>query len=208
MLQEKCPDGTSCPPNHRCCKVIPPIHYGCCLFAGLGAQCCPDHKTCCPPGFLCGGHKTCLAMRGSSALQVQAILLVNSTDQRSRDGTIVMDAKVSNVIPSQQEETASKRNGFTGTSGDVFSPDQKYQCSDGTSICELSSGVYGCCHLVRGYVNFWQESLCFLASRADTLRARHVFHGRLVFSWLRKNAFSLPVTESIIFIIMFPKKTT
>ena len=205
MLQV-CPDGKHCPDNHRCCKVVAPIHYGCCAYVGLGANCCPDFRTCCPPGFLCGAHKTCLAMKDSSALRVQAILLVNSTDQRCRDGAAGMDAKVSKIIPSQQKETASKRNGFIGTSGDFLSPNEKYQCSDGTSICELSSGIYGCCHLVRGYVKFWQESLCFLSSRTDSLGARHAFRGRLVFSWLWKTAFSLLVTDSIIFIFVFPEK--
>ena len=71
--------------------------------------------------------------------------LVNSTDKRCRDGTAGMDPKVSRVIPSQQAEQASKRSGLINTSGDVFSPDEKYQCPDGTTICELSSGIYGCC---------------------------------------------------------------
>ena len=101
-------------------------------------------------------------MKDSSALRVQAILLVNSTDQRCRDGTAGMNPKVNKIIPSQHEETASKRNGFMGTSENVFAPDEKYQCPDGTSICELSSGIYGCCHLVKGYVKFWQENPCFL----------------------------------------------
>jgi len=56
-----------------------------------------------------------------------------------------MEAKVSRITPSQQEETALKTSGFIGTSGDVFSPDENYQCPDGKSICELSSGRYGCC---------------------------------------------------------------
>ena len=104
-----------------------------------------------------------MPLTDSPALPEQAILLVNSTDKRGSDGTAGMDPKDSKIIPSQQVETASKRNGFIGTSGNVFSPDEKYQCPDGTSICELSSGIYGCCHLVRGYVNFWQENSCCLA---------------------------------------------
>ena len=104
-----------------------------------------------------------LHLTDSPALPVQPILLVNSTDKRGSDGTAGMDPKDSKITPSQQVETASKRNGFIGTSGHVFSPDEKYQCPDGTSICELSSGIYGCCHLVRGYVKFWQENSCCLA---------------------------------------------
>ena len=71
--------------------------------------------------------------------------LVNSTDKRCRDGTAGMDPEVSRVTPSQRAEQASKRSGLIGTSGEVFSHDQNYQCPDGTTICELSSGIYGCC---------------------------------------------------------------
>ena len=163
MLQAKCPDRTPCLNNHRCCPRTPPGRYGCCPYAGLSANCCPDRTGCCPPGYACiSSTKACVRMTESSALRVQAILLVNSTDQRGSDGTVGVDPKVSKIIPSQQEETASKRNGLISTSGNVFSPDEKYQCPDGTSICELSSGTYGCCHLVRGYVKFWQENSCFL----------------------------------------------
>ncbi|KAK2556025.1 hypothetical protein P5673_022024, partial [Acropora cervicornis] len=56
-----------------------------------------------------------------------------------------MDPKVNRVTPSQQAEQASKKTGVIGTSGDVFSPDEKHQCADGTTICELSPGIYGCC---------------------------------------------------------------
>ena len=167
MLQVRCPDGRECPNNHMCCPLEPPSprqrRYGCCNYPGFGATCCPDRRTCCPPGYLCATLiRECVPMTDSSALRVQAILLVNSTDQRCRDGTAGMDPKVSKIIPSQQEETASKRNGFIGTSGNVFSPDKKYQCPDGTSICQLSSGIYGCCQLFRGYVKFWLENPCFL----------------------------------------------
>jgi len=56
-----------------------------------------------------------------------------------------MDPKASSILPSQQVEMALKRSGFIGTSGEVFSPDQKYQCPDGKTICVLFSGIYGCC---------------------------------------------------------------
>jgi len=56
-----------------------------------------------------------------------------------------MDPKVSGITPSQQEETLLKTSGFNGTPSDIFSPDEKHQCPDGTSTCELSSGIYGCC---------------------------------------------------------------
>ena len=87
----------------------------------------------------------CRRAINSSVLRVQAILLVNSTEKRCRDGTAGMDPKVNRIIPSQQAETAFKRSGLIDTSSDVFSSDEKYQCPDGTTICELSSGIYGCC---------------------------------------------------------------
>ena len=162
MLQIQCPDGSHCPDNYRCCAHRPIGSFACCAY-GRFATCCPDLLTCCPPGYQCVvSVKRCVSLTDSSVLQVQASLLVNSTDKRCRDGTADMDPKVSKIIPSQHVETASKRNGFIGTSGDVFSPDEKYQCPDGTSICELASGIYGCCHLVRGFVKFWKENSCFL----------------------------------------------
>ena len=163
MLQVECPDGSHCPDRNRCCITRNPMRYGCCRY-GIQAVCCQDRMGCCPAGYICLTRtRRCIqALTDSSVLRVQAILLVNSTDKRGSDGTAGMDPKISKIIPSQQVETASKRNGFIGTSGNVFSPDEKYQCPDGTSICELSSGIYGCCHLVRGYVNFWLENSCFL----------------------------------------------
>ena len=87
----------------------------------------------------------CRRAINSSVLRVQAILLVNSTEKRCRDGTAGMDPKVNRIIPSQQAETAFKRSGLIDTSSDVFPSDEKHQCPDGTTICELSSGIYGCC---------------------------------------------------------------
>ena len=89
--------------------------------------------------------KYCKRVIDSSVLRVQAIPLVNSTEKRCHDGTAGMDPKVNKIIPSEQAETAFKRSGFIGTSGDVSSPDENYQCPDGTTICELSRGIYGCC---------------------------------------------------------------
>ena len=84
----------------------------------------------------------------SSVLRVQrAIPLVNRKGKR--DGTASMDTKVNRIIPSQQAETAFKRNGLIDTSSDLFSYDEKYQCPDGTTICELSPGIYGCCAIER-----------------------------------------------------------
>ena len=157
----RCPDGGYCPANNRCCPFTPRGRYGCCDF-GIRSTCCPDRRTCCPPSHVCRvSVRHCIPLRSSSVSRVQAIPLVNSTEKRCRDGTAGMDSKISRIIPSQQAEQASKRSGLIGTTGNAFFPDEKYQCLHGTSICELSSGIYGCCHLVRGYVNFKQENLCF-----------------------------------------------
>ena len=81
----------------------------------------------------------------SSILRVQAAELVNSTDKRCPDGTAGMDFKAGRSTPSQQVETALKRSGFIDSPGQVSSPGEKYQCPEGTSTCELSSGRDGCC---------------------------------------------------------------
>ena len=138
-----CPDGTVCL-NRRCCPTRPDRRlWACCERYGPNAVCCNDFKTCCPQGYIClTSLRLCQRPVYSSALRVQAIPLVNSTEKRCRDGTAGMDPKVSRIIPSQQAETAFKRSGLIDTSSDVF---EKYQCPDGTTICELSPGIYGCC---------------------------------------------------------------
>ena len=177
----RCPDGTHCPDLTTCCARGPGRRpdFDCCPL-GSAAVCCPNFKSCCPARHVCTTVPpfVCIPLRYSSILRVQAIPLVNSTVKRCRDGTAGMAQKVSKSIPSQQAETASKISGFIGTSGNVFSPDGNYQCLHGTSICELSSGIYGCCHLVRGYVNFLQENSCFLG------------FGKLYFYYQQLNVFS------------------
>ena len=147
MLQApvRCPDGVFCPNRQTCCPASPSKrHYLCCKhYHGV---CCSDYKTCCPRFWTCRtATRKCVPPRYSSLLGMEAILLVNSTDKRCYDSTASMDPKVSRITPSQQEETALKTSGFIGTPGDVFSPDEKYQCPDGTITCELSSRIYGCC---------------------------------------------------------------
>ena len=139
-----CPDGTVCL-NRRCCPTRPDRKLWACCDPRYGpnAVCCNDFKTCCPQGYIClTSLRLCQRPTYSSVLRVQAIPLVNSTEKRCRDGTAGMDPKVSRIIPSQQAETAFKRSGVIDTSSDVF---EKYQCPDGTTICELSPGIYGCC---------------------------------------------------------------
>ena len=177
----RCPDGTHCPDHHTCCPKSPGQRPGfdCCPY-GYAAVCCPNFKSCCPARHVCTTSPPflCIPLRYSSVLRVQAMPLVNSTNKHCRDGTASMAQKVSKSITSKQAETLLQRSGFIGTSGNVFSPDENCQCLHGTSVCELSSGIYGCCHLVRGYVNFWQENSFFLG------------FGKL--------SVSLPATESII----------
>jgi len=142
-----CPDGVVCRGGQQtCCPSSPSrTRFRCCRFAYV--NCCPDYLTCCPRGWTCYTSLRRCVRPGthSSVLQMPASLLVNSTNKHCHDGTADIDPKVSRITPSQQEETALKTSGFIGTSGDVFSPDEKYQCPDGTSTCELSSGIHGCC---------------------------------------------------------------
>jgi len=160
----RCPDGTICPAGDGCCPyTLEHGRYGCCRY-GPGATCCPDYLTCCPRGFVCDivRHRCYRSSR-----------LVNNTDELGRDGTAGIHPKASSIIPSQQLETSLKRIGFLHASGDVLSPDEKYQCPDGTNPCELFYGIYGCCLIqnkrrikimeTRGYVKFWREHSCFLA---------------------------------------------
>ena len=162
---KRCPDGGYCTYRQRCCPMEPPgphRRYGCCDW-GDSSVCCDDYRTCCPTNHpICIPEtRQCERLRVnsySSVLRVPALPLVSDTDKGCRDGKAGMDLKVGRIRPSQQPETALKKIRFIGTSGEVFFPDEKYQCPEGTSICELSSGIYGCCHLVRGYVKLWQKS--------------------------------------------------
>ena len=153
-----CPGGRyQCPTGQRCCPyTLEPERWGCCRL-GPGAACCPDYITCCPPGNRCDivRHR-CVPLR----------LLVNNTDKLGRDGTADIHPKVTRIIPSQQLETSLKGIiGFHHTSGGILFPDEKYQCPDGKSPCELFYGIYGCCPIhnkrekkimeTRGYVKVW-----------------------------------------------------
>ena len=154
-LQVRCPDGHLCPAGSKCCRLIrhTPPFYSCCPHGSL-AVCCLDGRKCCPFGFQC-------SVTGNECLLASA--LVNNKQTYGRDGTAGI--KVSRIIPSQQVETLSKRIGFVYTSGDVLSPDDKYQCPDGTSPCEPFYGIYGCCHIQnkqgikitenKRYLKFW-----------------------------------------------------
>ena len=138
-----CMDGTVCR-NKKCCPTRPDRTRFSCCGIGVRAICCRDYRTCCPLGYLCNIQRhLCIRPGYSSVLRVQSMPLVNSTDKGCHDDTAGIELGMD--ILSQPAEQASKRRGLIGTSGDVFSPDEKYQCPDGTTICELSSGIYGCC---------------------------------------------------------------
>ena len=117
------------------------MKYLCCPYGRLSV-CCDDRKHCCKYGYICIPQGMCMF---PPLLREPAAVLVNSTGKRCRDGTADMNLKAGKSIPTQQIETAMKRSGFIGTSGDVSSPDEKYKCPEGTSTCELSSGNDGCC---------------------------------------------------------------
>ena len=151
----RCPDGSFCPAGNKCCsrRGTGPPYYRCCPY-GPRSVCCLDGIGCCPPGTICFlARHQCL----------QASAPVSNKHTYGRDGTAGI--KVSRIIPSQQVETSLKRIAFVYTFGDVLSPDEKYQCPDGTGPCELFYGIYGCCHIQnkqgikimenKGYVKFW-----------------------------------------------------
>lgn len=50
VLADECPDGGECEDKNTCCKA-PAGGYGCCPMEK--AECCEDHKHCCPEGTIC-----------------------------------------------------------------------------------------------------------------------------------------------------------
>lgn len=171
-LQVRCPDGSFCPAGSRCCsrRGIGPPFYRCCPY-GPRSVCCLDGIGCCPPGTICFvAHHQCLA----------ASALGNNKHTYGRDGTAGIDTKVSRIIPSQQVETSFKRIGFVYTSGDVLSPDEKYQCPDGTSPCELFYRIYGCCPIQN------KREIKIMENK----RYAQSFGESTCVSWLWKNNFS------------------
>ena len=198
-----CPDGVVCRGGQQtCCPSSPSrTRFRCCRFAY--ANCCPDYLTCCPRGWTCytSLHRCVRPGTHSSVLQMPASLLVNSTNKHCHDGTADIDPKVSRITPSQQEKKALKTSGFIGTSGDVFSPDEKYQCPDGTSTCELSSGIHGCCLIQNAR---WVKIMDTIPPpQSDGMWILFIFF----FFWLWKTVFSLPITTLIIFVLIFWKAT-
>ena len=137
MLQRvRCPGGSTCPARHKCCRgrSFRPSY-----------RCCPlgPHSVCCRGGdYCCHRGSICILERFQCE---PGNALVNNKDTYGRDGTAGIDTKVSRIVPSQQVETSLKGIRFLYTSGDVLSPDEKYQCPDGTSPCELFYGRLGCC---------------------------------------------------------------
>ena len=132
----RCRDGSLCPAGNKCCqrRTGPPF-YRCCPYGRLSV-CCIGGLYCCPSGTICFlARHQCLHRNA----------LVNNKDTYGRDGTAGIDTNVSRIVPSQQVETSLKGIRFLYTSGDVLSPDEKYQCPDGTSPCELFYGRLGCC---------------------------------------------------------------
>ena len=179
MLQVQCPDGSHCPENSRCCAHRPIGSFACCAY-GRSATWCSDLLTCCPPEYICMVPKLCVALTDSSVLQVQASLLVNSTDKRCRDGTADMDSKVSKIIPSQHVGNSVEEKWFHRHLWGRFLAWWKISMSGWNK------------HLRTIFWNIWLLSPC--------QRVWKVLARELVFSWLWKTVFSLPVTESIIFI--------
>ena len=132
----RCGDGSLCPAGNKCCrKSLRPLSFRCCPHGPLSV-CCRGGDYCCRPGRIC-------FLARHQCLPINA--LVNNKDTYGRDGTAGIDTNVSRIIPSQQVETSLKEIRFLYTSGDVLSPDEKYQCPGGTSPCELFYGRLGCC---------------------------------------------------------------
>ena len=197
MLQNECPDGRHCS-EQKCCRTHGrPRVYACCPY-GILATCCRDLQTCCPQGWTCIiTTRQCGRSTYSSVLRVQAAVLVNSTGKRCRDGTTDMELKAGKSIPTQQIETAMKRSGFIGTSGDVSSPDEKYKCPEGTSTCELSSGNDGCCPIQNA--KWIKIKIMNTISHPHSPEGMWSFARDLVFSRLWKTVFCYQSLNQLFF---------
>ena len=125
-----CPDHTSCPSGHTCCKLAGG-GYGCCPF--LAAVCCSDRKHCCPHGTTCDlSSGTCMRGTGNNAVTVM-LAKVKKTMVTCPDGS---------SCPGKETccKLAGGGYGCCPFSDAVCCSDGKHCCPHGTT-CDLSSGT-------------------------------------------------------------------
>ncbi|KAG5854951.1 hypothetical protein ANANG_G00043520 [Anguilla anguilla] len=113
-----CPDGESeCPDETTCC-LLPDGSWGCCPMAK--AVCCADKKHCCPEGTTCDlEHSMCV------------------TASRKR---VPMWEK----LPARRRAAWEDQEDAVNVTS-VTCPDGRSRCQDGSTCCQMISGLYGCC---------------------------------------------------------------
>ncbi|KAG7492363.1 hypothetical protein MATL_G00013380 [Megalops atlanticus] len=112
-----CPDGESeCPDETTCCLLLDG-NWGCCPMAK--AVCCEDKRHCCPEGTICDTvHSKCVS-------DTQDLPMWEKFPARRREAW--------------EDQTA------VGNVTSVTCPGGRSKCSDHSTCCQLTSGLYGCC---------------------------------------------------------------
>ncbi|XP_071546738.1 progranulin-like isoform X3 [Panulirus ornatus] len=134
----KCPDGHPCPEKFTCCQMLH-SGYGCCPYSE--ATCCTDLIHCCPKGT------TCNTTLGTCDVQkkMRWSLLSRSS----------MTNKLSEMpgFKAEVEEEHHERL-------DIVCPDERFQCREGDTCCQMKDGNYGCCPMPDATCCPDHESCC------------------------------------------------
>ena len=111
-----CPDKESqCSDGSTCC-LLKSGDYACCPLAN--ALCCEDKVHCCPGDYKCN----------------------------TAEGTCTKGDQVIAMFKKQPAIKEAKQNVLSLIAPqNVICPDGKSECADGSTCCQLTSGVYGCC---------------------------------------------------------------
>ncbi|XP_065896567.1 progranulin-like [Dysidea avara] len=122
-----CPGGKSvCPSGETCCPTAKQDVFGCCPVHE--AVCCDDHIHCCPKGF------TCDIQNGTCYESITG----KKTPLLTRQPTVDLE-------PKDSEKPMTALTVPKLTLPNIICPDEKSQCPNGNTCCELAGGVYGCC---------------------------------------------------------------
>ncbi|XP_065287821.1 progranulin-like isoform X4 [Dermacentor albipictus] len=137
----RCPDGNYCNDGQTCC-LLTSGQYGCCPYAH--AQCCSDHTSCCPEGYICKvSTRQCLHKASNHTMpmvqKVQPVLLSAATPEVT--------------VPNQ------------------LCPDGN-ECEDDQTCCLLQSGSYGCCPYNQAVCCDDKEHCCPAGYTCDVQAAR------------------------------------
>jgi len=117
-----CPNGQQCDEGDTCCGTSNTNqHFGCCPFTK--GTCCSDGIHCCPHDFSC-------ELEIGECIYIHP---VSAAGEPALDGPATATAP---VIPLATEKKTVTKN---------MCPDQKKQCSDTATCCQLAGGAWACC---------------------------------------------------------------